>query len=126
MRSRSRAAANSWRPDTWSATPACRCTLPVALKGAGGKTRLRITYHYTVPGTFGGRTAWTDTTHGEVYDIAQWYPRMAVYDDVRGWDRCPTSAASSIWNTGPSTIAVTVPADMIVAGSGQLMNPRRC
>src|ERR1700677_3433868 len=97
--------------------------LPAELKGGGGKLRLRIPYHYTVPGTFGGRTAWVDTPHGEVYSIAQWYPRMAVYDDVRGWDPLPYLGNEFYLEYGDFDYAITVPADMIVAGSGALMNP---
>ncbi|MDT9136426.1 hypothetical protein RSW15_25160, partial [Escherichia coli] len=52
------------------------------LPPAGGKIRVHISYHYTIPGLFGGRTSWTTTKNGEIYDIAQWYPRMAVYDDL--------------------------------------------
>jgi len=63
--------------------------LPDPLKPGGGRVKLRIRYHYTVPAKFGGRTAWADSPNGEIYDIAQWYPRMAVYDDVRGWDPLP-------------------------------------
>jgi hypothetical protein len=101
-----------------------RVRLPGPLKPAGGGTRLRIRYHYTVPGTFGGRTAWADTRNGEVYDIAQWYPRMAVYDDVRGWDTLPYLANEFYLEYGSFDYAVTVPADMIVAGSGELINPQ--
>lgn len=97
--------------------------LPAALKPAGGRTRLRIAYHYSVPGSFGGRTAWSDTPHGEIYDIAQWYPRMAVYDDVRGWDPLPYLGNEFYLEYGDIDYAITVPADMIVAGSGALMNP---
>src|SRR5262249_45767003 len=50
--------------------------LPQPLSGGGGKIRVHITYHYTIPGLFGGRTSWTTTRNGEIYDIAQWYPRM--------------------------------------------------
>jgi hypothetical protein len=100
-----------------------RVDLPEALRGLGGTLRLRIRYHYTVPGTFGGRTAWTATPHGELYDIAQWYPRMQVYDDVRGWDTLPYLGNEFYLEYGTFDYAVTVPADMIVAGSGQLMNP---
>jgi hypothetical protein len=96
--------------------------LPTALGGAGGRTRLRISYHYTVP-KIGGRTGWTDTPNGEIYDIAQWYPRMAVYDDVRGWDTLPFLGNEFYLEYGDFDYAITVPADMIVAGSGVLMNP---
>ncbi|HUO12498.1 MAG TPA: M1 family metallopeptidase [Caulobacteraceae bacterium] len=98
--------------------------LPAELKAGGGKIRLRIAWHYTVPGTFGGRTAWVDTPHGEVYDIAQWYPRMAVYDDVRGWDPLPYLGQEFYLEYGDFDYQLTVPADMIVAGSGELMNPK--
>ncbi|HEX4196518.1 MAG TPA: M1 family metallopeptidase, partial [Caulobacteraceae bacterium] len=100
-----------------------RVTLPAPLKPAGGQVRLRIRYHYTVPGAFGGRTGWIESRNGELYDIAQWYPRMQVYDDVHGWDTLPYLGQEFYLEYGTFDYAVTVPADMIVAGSGQLMNP---
>ena len=99
-------------------------TLPVALKGGGGHLRLRIRYHYVVPGVFGGRTGWVSTKNGDLYDIAQWYPRMAVYDDVRGWDTLPYLGSEFYLEYGTFDYAVTVPAGMLVAGSGELMNPK--
>jgi hypothetical protein len=98
--------------------------LPTALAPAGGRTRVRIAYHYTVLGAFGGRTQWSDTPNGEIYEIAQWYPRMAVYDDVRGWDPLPYLGSEFYLEFGDFDYAITVPADMIVAGSGELMNPQ--
>ncbi len=98
--------------------------LPTPLAAGGGRTRLRIRYHYTIPGSFGGRTAWTATPHGDVYDIAQWYPRMAVYDDVRGWDPLPYLGSEFYLEYGAVDYAITVPADMLVAGSGTLTNPQ--
>jgi hypothetical protein len=99
-----------------------RVELPAALV-AKGHIRLRIVYHYTVPGAFGGRTQFLDTPNGAIYEIAQWYPRMAVYDDVRGWDPLPYLGAEFYLEYGNFDYAVTVPDDMIVAGSGALMNP---
>jgi hypothetical protein len=98
--------------------------LPAELKGGGGKLRLRISWHYAIPGTFGGRTAWKATPHGEIYSMAQWYPRMAVYDDVRGWDPLPYLGNEFYLEYGDFDYAITLPADMIVAGSGALVNPR--
>ncbi len=96
--------------------------LPAAMRH-GDKTQVRIRWHYEVPGVFGGRTAWTATKNGDVFDIAQWYPRMAVYDDLRGWDTLPYLGQEFYLEYGTFDYAVTVPADMIVAGSGELMNP---
>jgi len=98
--------------------------LPTPLRPAGGRIRLRIRYHYTVPAEFGGRTAWKATSNGEIYDIAQWYPRMAVYDDIRGWDTAPYLGNEFYLEYGTFDYAVTVPADMVVAGSGELVNPQ--
>jgi len=100
-----------------------KVTLPKPLK-PGGQLKLKVRYHYTVPGLFGGRTAWGTSGGGEIYDIAQWYPRMAVYDDVRGWDTLPYLANEFYLEYGDIDYAVTVPDDMIVAGSGALTNPK--
>ncbi|MDB6087464.1 MAG: putative aminopeptidase precursor [Gammaproteobacteria bacterium] len=97
--------------------------LPQPLRPAGGKIRVHIRYHYTIPGAFGGRTSWVTTKNGEIYDIAQWYPRMAVYDDVHGWDTLPYLAQEFYLEYGSFDYFVTVPWDMLVAGSGALQNP---
>ncbi len=88
----------------------------------GGKVRLQIAYHYTVPGSWGGRTSWVDTKNGPIFDMAQWYPRMAVYDDVHGWDTLPYLDQEFYLDYGDFTYALTVPADMTVTGSGELVN----
>ncbi len=98
--------------------------LPAPLKASGGKLKLHVRYHYTVPGLFGGRTAWGTVKDGEIYDIAQWYPRMQVYDDHRGWDTLPYLGNEFYLEYGTFDYDVTVPADMVVAGSGALTNPK--
>ena len=97
--------------------------LPQPLAARTGKIRLHIRYHYTIPGVFGGRTSWTTTRNGDIYDIAQWYPRMAVYDDLHGWDTLPYMAQEFYLEYGSFDYFVTVPWDMLVAGSGALQNP---
>ena len=95
------------------------------LAAHGGRLQIQINYHYTVPGRFGGRTEHIPTRNGEIYDIAQWYPRMAVYDDVRGWDTLPYLGSEFYLEYGDFDYYVTAPADMLVAGSGQLQNPQQ-
>jgi len=90
-----------------------------------GSIDLIIHYKYTIPGNFGGRTDYTDTRNGKIYEIAQWFPRMCVYDDTRGWDTLPFLGAGEFYlEYGDIDYKVTVPADMIVAGSGELLNPK--
>ncbi len=100
-----------------------RVDLPLPLKAHDGKLRLRVVYHYTIPGKFGGRTQWFASRNGDVYEIAQWFPRMAVYDDLNGWDTLPFLNNEFYLEYGDIDYRVTVPADMTVTGSGALVNP---
>ncbi len=99
-----------------------RLAQPLAARGA--KLRIHIAYHYAIPGVWGGRTSWGMSKQGEIYDMAQWYPRMCVYDDLRGWDTQPYLGNEFYLEYGHFDYYTTVPASMIVAGSGELMNPK--
>lgn len=101
-----------------------RIDLPAALAPEGGKAEVRIVYSYTVPGSFGGRTDWFKSKNGDIFEIAQWFPRLAVYDDLHGWDTQPYLGSEFYLEYGDIDYAVTVPADMIVVGSGTLTNPK--
>ncbi|HVW97379.1 MAG TPA: M1 family metallopeptidase [Mucilaginibacter sp.] len=99
-----------------------RLQKPVAPNG--GVINLVIKYKYVIPGNFGGRTDYVQTKNGKIYEIAQWFPRMCVYDDTRGWDTLPFLGTGEFYlEYGDIDYKVTVPADMIVAGSGELLNP---
>jgi hypothetical protein len=98
--------------------------LKQGLAGHGGKITLEIRYKYIVPGDFGNRTDYTATRNGKIYEIAQWYPRMCVYDDRGGWNTLPFLGSGEFYcEYGDFDYRVTVPWDMIVAGSGELQNP---
>lgn len=98
-----------------------RLRSPVAARG--GHVELTIEYSYDLPGDFGGRTGFAPSKQGAIYEMAQWYPRMCVYDDLRGWDTAPYLNSEFYLEYGDFNYAITVPADMIVAGSGELTNP---
>ncbi|MFY7786575.1 MAG: M1 family metallopeptidase [Thermoflexibacteraceae bacterium] len=58
-----------------------------------------------------------------LYEIAQFFPRMAVYDDVNGWQHKQFLGRGEFALTfGDYKMAITVPADHIVAASGELQN----
>ena len=62
---------------------------------------------------------------GALYEIAQWYPRVAVYDDVRGWNIEPYLGQGEFYlEYGDSALAITVPAGYIVAATGALQNAK--
>jgi hypothetical protein len=90
-----------------------------------GIIKLSIRYHYTIPGNFGGRTDYVDTKNGKIYEIAQFFPRMCVYDDSRGWATAPFLGSGEFYcEYGDIDYSVTAPWDMIVAGPGDLLNPK--
>ncbi len=89
------------------------------------KIKINIQYHYEIPGTFGSRTDYFPTKNGKIYEIAQWYPRMCVYDDLEGWSTLPFLGSGEFYcEYGDFDYTVTVPSGMIVAGSGELQNEK--
>ncbi|MBV9529100.1 M1 family metallopeptidase [Sphingomonas sp.] len=96
--------------------------LPTLL-ASRGQAIVRIAYHYTVPqDPWGGRTGWMPNPGGDIYSVAQWYPRMAVYDDIRGWDPLPYLQQEFYLEYGDFDYSLTLPANYVVAGSGELVN----
>lgn len=73
----------------------------------------------------GGRSGYElfEKEGNKLYVIAQFYPRMAVYNDVEGWQNM------QFWGTGEFTLPfgnfdvnITVPADHVMEATGELMN----
>jgi hypothetical protein len=55
--------------------------------------------------------------------VAHWFPRIAVYDDVDGWDMYPYSGTQEFYNDfGDFEVEITVPGDFIVWGTGIRQN----
>ncbi|TXS95770.1 M1 family metallopeptidase [Parahaliea maris] len=60
-----------------------------------------------------------------LYEIAQWYPRMAAYTDYQGWQNKQFLGNGEFTlELGTFDVAITVPADHIVAATGVLQNPK--
>jgi hypothetical protein len=58
------------------------------------------------------------------YEVAQWYPRMAVYDDVHGWNTLPYLGAGEFYlEFGDFDVSLTLPAGFQVTATGALANP---
>lgn len=99
--------------------------LPKAIEAAGGKLKLEITYSFISPNYGSDRMGILPTQNGKIYTIAQWYPRMCVYDDVSGWNTLPYTGNSEFYlEYGDFDIRITAPAKDIVVCSGELQNPQ--
>ena len=60
-----------------------------------------------------------------IYTIAQWFPRMCVFDDYEGWQNKQFLDAGEFALTfGNYRVKITVPSDHIVGASGWLQNPK--
>ncbi len=88
------------------------------------EVKIKISYSFKVPRYGSDRMGKQETQEGVIYEIAQWYPRMAVYDDVEGWNTLPYLGAGEFYlEYGDFEYNITVPYNHIVVGSGELMNP---
>ncbi len=112
------------RVDGAAATPEVHGTtmrLPLARPVApGGSVAIEVGWRFKVP-PYGAARMGHD---GPLYEIAQWYPRLAVYDDVRGWNHEPYVGAGEFYlEYGRFDVALTLPAAWVVAATGVLQNP---
>ena len=89
---------------------------------APGRTAtISAAWHFNIPEHGADRMG----RDGALYELAQWYPRLNVYDDLRGWNTEPYLGQGEFYlEYGDYTLDVTVPAGYIVAATGMLQNPR--
>ena len=93
----------------------------------GEKLRLKMSYQFQIPEYGTDRMGRLLTKNGWVYEIAQWFPRMCVYDDLQGWNTMPYLGAGEFYlEYGDIDFSITAPANIIVVGSGELLNPKEC
>lgn len=105
--------------NTTSATIVLKDAIP-----AHSSATLDIEWSFRVPLAEGGRGlrmgAWGDS----LFQIAQWYPQIAKYDDLRGWDTEPYLGGSEFYNNfGSFDVRIDAPAGFTVGASGLLQNP---
>ena len=98
---------------------------PAPLKANGGTVSFKIDYSYFIPEHGSDRTGILDTKNGKIYAVAQWYPRMCVYDDIEGWNTLPYLGAGEFYlDYGNFDYTITAPANELIVGSGELQNPQ--
>ncbi len=87
----------------------------------GERVRVEVAWRYTVPPRGAPRTGHIDR---RLYAIAQWYPQVAVYDDIEGWHAWPYLGNGEFYlEYGRFDVSLTVPEGWIVAATGELQNP---
>lgn len=105
-----------------------RINLPTPL-APGGIFKFSIKWNYLINNsvTDGGRSGFESFPDGNKnYTIAQFFPRLAVYDNVEGWQNMQFWGRSE-WalEFGDYDVKITVPADHILDATGELQNPKK-
>ncbi|HTR78827.1 MAG TPA: M1 family peptidase, partial [Gemmatimonadaceae bacterium] len=93
-----------------------------------GIATLQVAWHHQIAGGTGGNghrmnNRWGDT----LFQVTQWYPRVAVFDDVRsgGWDTEPYLGPAEFYNNfGHFDVHIDVPGGWLVGATGVLQNPQ--
>ncbi|HKK45846.1 MAG TPA: M1 family aminopeptidase [Balneolaceae bacterium] len=99
--------------------------LPKELEAHGKDMQISIDYSFEIPPYGKDRMGRTKTKNGWIYTLAQWYPRMEVFDEVEGWNVLPYLGAGEFYlEYGDFDYEITVPSNMLVVGSGKLQNPK--
>ncbi|MEJ5994454.1 M1 family metallopeptidase [Pedobacter sp. Du54] len=93
---------------------------------AGATAEVEIAWHTKLPGGPNGRGhRMTQRFDNKLFQPTQWYPRLAKYDDLRGWETSPYLGPSEFYNNfGKFDVYLTVPGGWIVSGTGVLQNPK--
>ncbi len=100
-------------------------TLPVPLV-PGGSTEIAVDWSFTIPVSTGegGENPRMGKYENGAFFIAYWYPKLAVYDDVRGWDMHSYDGEHEFYSDyGDIDVEITVPERYGVWATGVLRNP---
>jgi len=99
--------------------------VPKGIAANGGKIQFKIEWSFISPDYGSDRMGITYTKEGKTYQVAQWYPRMCVYDDLQGWNTLPYTGESEFYlEYGDFDLNITAPAKDIVVCSGELLNAK--
>jgi hypothetical protein len=103
-----------------------RIDLPVAI-GPGEQTEVTIQYAYSIVDAktirARGGMEFFDDDKNYIYEIAQWYPRVAAYTDFGAWQhKSFLGRGEFTLELGNYRVRITVPSEMIVASTGTLQN----
>lgn len=97
-----------------------RVELPQPL-APGAAIDFDISWHFPIPPYGGGRMG---RVGNRLYELGQWYPRMVVYDDVRGWNPLPYIGAGEFYlEYGNFDVTLTLPAGYVLGSTGVVANP---
>src|SRR5688572_22232335 len=94
---------------------------PIAAKATA---TLEVSWRTKLPAGPGSGHRMVQRFEDQLFQPTQWYPRVAKYDDLRGWDTDPYLGPSEFYNNfGRFDVRLDVPAGWLVGATGVLQNP---
>ncbi len=92
---------------------------------SGEKLSISMDFNFKIPNNGSDRMGKFSAKNGTVFQLAQWYPRVCVYDDITGWNTNPYLGGGEFYlEYGDIDFEIVVPSNHIVVASGQLQNPK--
>lgn len=106
--------------ETWMEVALPRCLNP------GEKVVLHLRWSFILnDASVEGRGGYLLTEKGPIYQVAQYYPRPALLNDVRGWEKMPYYGPSEFATEfGDYEVTLRLPRGYTVAATGRLQNPQ--
>jgi len=101
-----------------------RVELPEPIEPRGGTLAVEIEYRFRIASDGVLRHGVESVAGGPIFELAQWFPCAAVYDDVHGWNTLPYLGGGEFYTDfGDYDVRLTVPHDYLVVATGELKNP---
>lgn len=114
---------NIYKPERNMVDTNMKLNLREALAAEGGSVKVTIDYQFRIPDYGSDRMGKLQTKNGWIYEVAQWYPRVAVFDDQEGWNVRPYLGAGEFYmDYGTFDYTITAPSEFVVVSSGELLN----
>ena len=98
---------------------------PAAPIMPGATATIETAWHFTVPKVDTASRGERMGRFGSyLYQVAQWYPQVAMYDDMRGWDTDQYLGNGEFNNQfGSFDVRITAPGGWLLGATGDLQNP---
>lgn len=90
--------------------------------GPGERLSFELAFAFDIP-PYRKRMGYEDVEGGMIVELAQWFPHVCKYDDVRGWNTTDYLGPSEFYTDfGDYEIRVTVPRGWVAVATGELQN----
>lgn len=100
-----------------------RVDLPSPVAARGGQVQFEVAWSFPIAPNGSDRLGWEKVEQGTLFLIAQWYPAVAVFDNVNGWNTLPyLSIGEFYFDFGNFDVRLTVPRSHLVSATGLLQN----